>query len=251
MTARQPYRTPTAEERLAAARGLTAVLIEGRAASADLVELGFSVEDGFDESTGRPYTLAVNEPGTERAWGLYVVDKSAPPSVVVEVPHPNSDLRTEIAGLDYFHHVPGAVLLVAGAHRRARGRAADVAHQADSLFHAVAAELGGRGLPQVQLHGFGDRSMPGVDVVLSSGATLAGAPARRAAKELAAAGFVVCHAWQDPCKGLEGVTNAQGIAAARGGTMFLHVEMSRTLREDAARRASAMAALAAARLDTP
>jgi hypothetical protein len=251
LSARQAYRPPTDEERAAAVRGLAAVLADGVAASPDLAELGFSVEDGVDGTTGRPYTLAVNEPGTERAWGLYAVDRSAPPSLVVEVPHPNSDLLTEIAGLDYFHLVPGAVLLVAGAHRRARERQADVAHRTDSLFHAVAAELGARGLPQVQLHGFGDLSMPGADVVLSSGAARAGAPARRAAEELSAAGFAVCHAWQDPCKGLEGRTNAQGIAAARGGTMFLHVEMSRTLREDPARRAAATAALAAARLDAP
>ncbi|MEV6898927.1 hypothetical protein [Amycolatopsis sp. NPDC051372] len=50
---------------------------------------------------------------------MYVIDRSAPPSLVVEVPHPGFDLRTELFGVDLFRQVPGAVLLVAGAHRKA------------------------------------------------------------------------------------------------------------------------------------
>jgi hypothetical protein len=247
--ARQAYRAPKATERETAEQGFSA-LLDG-SASPELAELGFSVQDGVDEKTGRPYTLATNEPDSERAWGLYLIDRSAPVSLVVEVPHPASDLRTELFGLAYFRQVPGAVLLMAGAHRRAGENRGDVAHEENSLFHVVAASLAKRGLPQVQLHGFDDRSMPGKDFVLSPGATVAGAPAKRAADNLGAAGFVVCRAWTEPCKELEGTTNVQGKAAVAEGTMFLHVEMSRTVREDERRRAAVIRALAEARLDRP
>jgi hypothetical protein len=65
---------------------------------------------------------------------------------------------------------------------------------------------------------------------------------------LEAAGFAVCRAWDESCKGLEGTTNVQGKAAAQGGTFFLHVEMNRTVREDEQRRAAVATVLAEARL---
>jgi hypothetical protein len=244
----QPYRQPKAAEREAGEQAFSALLDAGRDGPAELAGLGFSVQNGVDTATGRPYTLAMNAPDSERAWGLYLIDRSAPPSLVVEVPHPASDLRTELFGLAYFRKAPGAVMLMAGAHRRADGNRGDVAHEEDSLFHVIAASLARRGLPQIQLHGFDDQSMPGKDFVLSAGATQAGAPARRAADGLSEAGFEVCRAWAEPCKELEGTTNVQGRTAAAEGTTFLHVEMSRTVREDAGRRAAVVGALAEARL---
>jgi hypothetical protein len=248
LSARQPYRSPKADERRNGARGFTDLVDAGRAIPTVLTDLGFSVVDDVDAETGRPYTLAVNEPDSERAWGMYVIDRSAPPSVVVEVPHPASDLRTELSGLALFRQVTGAVLLIAGAHRRADGRKADVAHEENSLFHVVATELARRGLPQVQLHGYHDENAPDRDIVISSGATQAGDQARRAADGLAVAGFAVCRAWDESCTGLEGTTNVQGKAAAQAGTVFLHVEMSRTIREDGQRRAAVAKVLADARL---
>jgi hypothetical protein len=249
LSAAQEYRSPKSDERRTAAAGFAAVL--DRRSAADFEKLGFSVHDGVDPATGRPYTIAVNEPGTERAWGMYVIDRSAPPSLVVEVPHPAFDLRTELFGVDLFRRVPGAVLLIAGAHRKADDGKADVAHEEDSVFHVVATALAGRGLAQVQLHGFHDQNLPSTDVVLSSGASLAGDAARRAATRLTADGFAVCRAWEERCKGLEGTTNVQGKLAASDGTMFLHVEMSRTVRESPERRADVVRALTEADLTKP
>jgi hypothetical protein len=251
LNAGQPYRPPKADERRSGAQGFAKLLDAGRAGPTELTGLGFSVLDDVDAETGRPYTLAVNEADSDRAWGMFVIDRSAPPSVVVEVPHPAFDLRTELFGLAYFRQVPGAVLLIAGAHRKADGSKADVAHEENSLFHVVATELARRGLPQVQLHGFHDQTAPDKEIVISSGATKAGDPARRAAAGLAGAGLVVCRVWDEPCGGLEGTTNVQGKAAAEDGSMFLHIEMSRTVREDVNRRAVVVKALADARLDKP
>ncbi|WP_370949497.1 hypothetical protein AB5J62_18670 [Amycolatopsis sp. cg5] len=217
----QEYHRPKSGELAAAATGFASAL--DRRGVADFAKIGFSVHDGTDPATGRPYTIAVHE----RAWGMYVIDRSAPPSLAVEVPHPASDLRTELLGVDLFRREPGAVLLVAGTHRKA----ADVAHETDSVFHAVATVLARRGLAQVQLHGFDDQNLPATDVVLSSGAGQAGDAAWRAADRLTAGGFAVCRAWREGCDGLEGMTNVQGEMAAAAGTVFLHVELSRTVRE--------------------
>ncbi|MFG1641318.1 hypothetical protein ACGFMK_13605 [Amycolatopsis sp. NPDC049252] len=230
-SARQPYRVPTPAE-LRTAESAFAAFLDHR--SHDLGELGFSVEGD---------TLAVQEPGTERAWGLYVVDRSAPLSLVVEVPHASSDLRTDRIGLALFRQVPGAVLAIGGAHRRRE----DPAHETRSVFHVVTTLLARRGLPQVQLHGFGDTTLTSADVVLSAGAAEAGDAARRAADRFAAAGFRVCRAWDEPCRGLAGTTNVQSQAAA--GTPFLHVELSRTVRET--RRADVVRALLDADLRKP
>ncbi|MDS0135370.1 MULTISPECIES: hypothetical protein [unclassified Amycolatopsis] len=227
---RQPYRHPMAAELETAGTGFAAWL-DGR--PHHLADLGFSVSGD----------VVVQEPGTERAWGLYAIDRSAPPSLVVEVPHPSSDLRTDRVGLALFRRVPGAVLAVAGAHRRRE----DPAHDTRTVFHVVSTLLARRGLPQVQLHGFNDRTMPAADVVVSAGAAEAGDAARRAADRLEAAGFRVRRAWADPCRGLTGTTNVQSQAA--GGTPFLHVELNRTTRET--RRDDVVRALAEADLRKP
>jgi hypothetical protein len=119
------------------------------------------------------------------------------------------------------------------------------------VFHVVAAALAGRGLAQVQLHGFDNLSAPGYDVVLSTGTTPARGPAVRLADRFGAAGLTVCRAWAQTCAGLEGTTNVQGQLATTDGTTFLHVELNRTLRDDDHRRATVVAALAAADVTRP
>lgn len=242
------YRPPTQEERDAAANGFALLLAGSREelAASDLTPLGFSVDHGVDEATGRAYLLVVNEPDSERAWGMYIVDLSAATRLAVEVPHPNSDLRTDEMGLELFRRVPGSVLLVAGAHRNAAGKAADVAHREDSIFHVVATAFASRGLLQVQLHGFDDTSLPAEDLVLSTGDSRAGAIAQHAALLLKQAGFAVCPAWRDECGQLAGTRNAQGRMAAQYGSPYLHIEASRTVREDASWRTTVIDMIEAA-----
>jgi hypothetical protein len=251
MSARQPYRPPDDAERTVAARGFADLAQHDRPGDTDLAILGFTVADFVDPETHRPYTLIQNEPNADRAWGLYLIDRSAPTSLAVEVPHPASDLHTELFGLDLFRRTPGAVLVMAGAHRRADSYRADVAHEADSIFQIMAAYLAGRGLPQVQLHGFGDKSAPGYDIVLSTGPTSAGDAAIRLGKGCRAAGLATCAAWAQICAGLEGNTNVQGQLAKTEGTVFLHVEMSRTIRDSDGSRSVVGNVLAAADINRP
>ena len=226
-----PYRPPSAAQRRQLLSGLRA-LAAGEPPRA-ATDLGFTVRTGVDRETGRRFGLAV-DPGDERAWGWYLIDLSAPVRLVIEVAHPNSDLRTEELGLALYQAVPGSVLAVAGTHRRAADEAGDVAHRSDSMFHAVAGDLAGRGLPQIQLHGFHDDNLPDTDVVVSPGAGDAGDTVRRVAERIDDAGFRVCRSWRQDCGRLEGTTNEQGRDAARRGTPFVHLEISRTIRDDRA-----------------
>ncbi|MDQ3577994.1 MAG: hypothetical protein M3443_10430, partial [Actinomycetota bacterium] len=92
-------------------------------ARATLDSLGFTTRTGVDAKTGRGFTVIANERASDRAWGLYVIDTTEQARVVVEVPHPASDLRTEVIGLELFRARPGMVLAMAGTHRRVAGGA--------------------------------------------------------------------------------------------------------------------------------
>jgi hypothetical protein len=220
------YEPPDERERRAFTTAFARLGADHRAALADLDALGLDTERDTDPDTGRPYAAAA-----ERGWGFYVVDLSRPTRIVVQVPHPANDLRTDEMGIELFRRMPGAVLAVAGTHRRAANGAGDVAHRTDTAFHALADDQARRGLPQVQLHGFGDDSLPGVDVVLSAGATEPTAALERIADGLDD-DMPVCRTWARDCGELEGRRNKQGEAAARYGTAFLHIEVSRSARED-------------------
>jgi hypothetical protein len=230
--AEQPYRDPTDAERAAAV-------------GSRFAELGFSSVEGVDEVTGRRYALHTSPPD-ERAWGAVLVDLSAPVRLAVEVPHPRTDIGTEWIGLDLFRAVPGSVLLIAGANRRAAGDLADVAHNENSLYQALSVDLARRGVPQLQLHGFADLNLPDHDIAVSTGGDRPNPLATRIADGLAEAGFDECRAWAQKCGRLEGTTNVQAKAAALANAPFAHVELSNRVRTDEPRRAGLIDALTAA-----
>lgn len=252
-SADQSYRHPSSAEReaaLAAADGMLAATMSPATVAA-FDDLGFDTATAPDPVTGRSYHLAVSRSGTERSWGALVVDLGAPAALLIEVPHTRSDRHTEDVGLALFRAVPGSVLLVAGAHRRAADGAADVAHERDSLFHALATHRADQGLPQVQLHGYAEDSAPGEQAVVSAGAGEFAGLAERVADRIAGAGLQVCRAWRGDCRSLAGRQNVQGIAAAKAGQPFVHLEISRGVRDDEQQRGALVAALAAAAPDRP
>lgn len=233
-----PYRDPDRKERgLARAAARTLVEAPGdhdRQAEA-FRALGFVAHHGDDPAAGRPYGLFLDR-STDRAWGAVLVNRSVPPRVVVEVPHPQSDINTERLGLALHRRLPGSVLLVAGAHRAAGDGDADVAHNDRSAFHAFAAELARLGLPQIQVHGFADRNLPDADAVVSTGSAAATDLAREVADGLRAIDLEPCRAWRQRCGRLEGTRNEQGRVAAELGAVFLHLELNWTVRQAADRR---------------
>lgn len=240
------YRPPHDAERAHLSRGVE-LLLNGRTAAAhrELSAIGFTVRVLHLDGSGRQVAEVAEDPPTARGWGRVYVDLSRPARWSVQVPHPRSDLRSELIGADVFDRVPGGVLVLAGAPRDVgQGNASDVAHRRDSAFDAVCDLLVARGLPGVQVHGFADESSPGHDVVVSPGAAAPGSDVRRAADLIAGAGERVCRVWEQSCGRLEGTTNVQGASAVEHGVPFLHIENSRSVRDDEAARTRVAAALA-------
>ncbi|MEU7041660.1 hypothetical protein AB0A77_11455 [Streptomyces varsoviensis] len=240
------YRGPTADQRDALADGVAKVL-DGRLDSARerLSAVDYTVRTARLAGTDRTVAEVTEKHRTERGWGRVYVDLDHRVRWSVQVPHPRSDLDTELIGAGLFARTPGGILVLAGAPRDAgTGISADMAHRRDSVFDAICDELVARRLPGIQVHGFADDSSPGHDVVLSPGPDAADpAPTRRAAKRLSTAGFAVCRAWSQQCGRLEGTTNVQAQSAADHGVPFLHVENNRALRASAASRTRLVTAL--------
>ncbi|WP_250029132.1 hypothetical protein [Paractinoplanes maris] len=229
MSATGPYRDPDRSERESGRKAFDAV-VRGDLAVAEKLfgDLGFRITQGTDLRTGRAVRIYWADP--ETGWGGLLVDPSAPARSVVEVPHPAYDLNTEKLGLSLYRALPGSLMLMAGAQRQAAGGEADVAHNDRSMFQVFAVAAAGHGLPQLQLHGFADRSLPGADAVVSTGSAAHNDLAVRIARELEADDRQVCRAWVSRCTGLEGRTNVQGAAA--GDAEFIHLELGWSLRRD-------------------
>jgi hypothetical protein len=248
VSARQPYRDPDDGERRAAEAGLAGLVVGDLTGAAEVLgALGFTITTDSDPVTGRGYAMAVSETGTERAWGLYLTDTSAPPRLCVAVPHPKSDLRCEQLALRLWRAVPGGVLVMATVHRRANGGTADHAHNTASVFQGFWTGVAGpRGIPQVQIHGFGDATAS--EQVAVSVATGAVHPAaERIAADIAATGLVTTRSWDGTADvDLRALTNIQGHAAATNDWIWVHIEHNRTVREDEALWHPAMDAVAAA-----
>ncbi len=229
------YRDPDAEERSTARRAARSLIADhGSANERDALfgDLGFVVHRGIDPATGRPFDLYLATGSDDRSWGAVSVDRSGIPGVVIEVPHPRFDINTEKLGLALHRRVPGSVLLVAGAHRHAADGDADVTHNNRSLFHVLAVELGRSGLYQIQLHGFADRNLPDSDAVVSTGSAPASDGAYRIAAAISDIGLLTCRAWAGRCGQLEGKTNEQGRSTAKFDGVFIHLELSWSVRSD-------------------
>jgi hypothetical protein len=245
----QPYRDPDPDEWRLAMAAMGHLVAPGRdppTATSGLTRLGFAHTDDVDASTGRRYALYADQARNGQAWGVVLVDLSVPARLVVEVPHPNSDLRTERMGVQLFRLTPGSVVLMAGAHRRAGNGAADVAHNDRSLFSALAAAAADRRLPQIQLHGFADHNLAGLDAVVSTGTRAATPAAVRIADKLRKIGLTTCQSWENSRGRLEGIGNVQALAAERAGSVFIHLELNWRIRRDDGLRAGAVEAVAAA-----
>jgi hypothetical protein len=189
----------------------------------------------------------LREGGTQRrGWGLFVQRLDGSSRLVVEVPHPIADAKTELLGLEIFNATRADALLIAGAHRSAApGAEADVAHQPDSAFAAVNRAAAQRGTVVLQPHGF-DARAPGRrlgDAVVSSGTPEPGLLAVALARELRHLGVRTCLYRGDRCRELAARTNVEGIAARRAGAVFIHLELAKTLRSSAHRRARIVSAI--------
>ena len=187
--------------------------------------------------------------GMTEGLGLYAVREGtgAPPGLVIEVPHPRADQRTEYLGTELFTALDASALFVAGAHRTAGDGAADVAHEPASAFAAVDQAVVGRGTVVLQVHGFDESRHPGyAQIVLSSGESTPGSLLERLDRELEDAGFDTCVYDGDRCQALGATRNVQAAHARTVGATFIHLELELDLREPGKQRDTLVAALAEA-----
>lgn len=231
ITSGQAYAEPTATDATNFIKGMYDVM-GGATTSAELAALGFTITTGVEAVTKREYALIVNEYGTARAWGAYLIDMSEPITQMIQCPHPVFDSTTEVMTLELWRRLPGSILMLAGAHRSAPSgtNLADVAHQVGSLFHLVSAELSVHGIGQIQIHGYADASDTAHDVIVASGSSNETAAHKKIADQLESAGFRIGRGWDGTATVLTGLTNSQGDLALANGAPFIHIETNSTVR---------------------
>jgi hypothetical protein len=185
-------------------------------------------------------------PDHKRGAGIVVVRPSYGAPVMVEAPHSFFDLGTLDLSLIAFEVLQARALLVNTLHRGGTGtkqqrreRALsgesemDAAHNPDTFLARAHARLT-RLQPELvalQLHGYSDKRVPGVRVVVSAARTKANAGA--VADALAAVlGPGAVRLYPDEVDVLGGTTNSQARASRKAGTGLLHLEMSAALRRE-------------------
>jgi acid phosphatase type 7 len=241
----EAYDVPTASERSTMASAYDAIEAGDLLRAASLADpLGYDVVQYKDTTTGRNLIVLSerrNQDGSwPHAWGMYVFSPTASSDTTVEVPHPVADWNTEDVGVETFRKANAEDLFVAGAHRDANSDgSADVAHEADSVFEDIHEAAIGPSTKVFQPHGFSQANHPDCgEVVVSAGMSPPTQLAQKVDGDLRNAGFdTVLYDSDSSCRELGATTNVQG-AFTRDviGADFLHVEVSRPIRDDAVRR---------------
>lgn len=190
----------------------------------------FEILRGSDPKSKRNYALLRNSFGVPEAWGFYL--KSGVPKIVIQSPHPVADENSEHIAFEIWRRVNNSILMIAGAHRQAGGPGgnqglADVPWNSGSMFNKVALHY--IPLPQLQVHGFTNSTAPDKDIVLASGSALPMQLLVNLADALEAEGFRVGRVWEGYPE-LTAVGNKQSLGAKAAGSIFMHMEMNRTVR---------------------
>lgn len=230
LTASHPYADPS-EEQVSEVLNAVRLLMRGKTATAPN---GMEIIEGYSEEANRNVRVLRSIPGNGLYWGMWVFPINFTFSGIVEAPHPVFDADSDDIACKVWSKSPkGTVLAVAGSHRTNPDGTdpRDVAHNTNSMWHRVTTAIAQPGLPEFQLHGFGDDSMPGVGAVVSSGSSPLSAGVIRTEAFIAAAGITTARQWDGSATKLIGMSNIQGDAAAVRGNPFLHIELSKSVRD--------------------
>ncbi|WP_394833958.1 hypothetical protein LVJ94_46380 [Pendulispora rubella] len=195
-----------------------------------------------------PDTVLVREVGDRRrGGGAYVVRKGSASSLLVQAPHTFYDQGTFPLACELFQRTRARALFINTVHRYRASPAAedgshpsDVAHAANSIFHAFTEGAVDAITPisVVQLHGFVERNVP-AHAVVSTGEKQAGGPlVAKTARALEGVLGPRVFRYPEDTRELGALTNVQGILVRRAGGRFLHVEMAEATRRDLLRDAS-------------
>ncbi|WP_144242400.1 hypothetical protein [Corynebacterium ureicelerivorans] len=196
---------------------------------------GAEVIEGYSAAAKRNVRVLRSTPGNGLYWGMWVFPVDSVVSGVVEAPHPVFDGGSDDIAVQVWQRSPaGTVLAVAGSHRTNPDGTdpRDAAHNTKSMWHKVTTKIAQPGQPELQLHGFGDASMPGVGAVVSSGSSPLSAGVIRTEAFIASAGITTARQWDGSATKLIGMANIQGDVAAQRGNPFLHIELAKTVRDN-------------------
>lgn len=237
------YQDPSAEQ-VAAVSAAAAAMARGDAPAS--VPEGCEYVEGWDSVARRGVRVLYSVPGNGLYWGVFVAPM-VPVSGVVEAPHPVFDAGSDDAAVRVWQASPaGTALVVSGSHRTNPDgtNPRDAAHNSEHMFNVVVGVWAQAGLPELQVHGFGEGSLDGVDAVVSSGSSPLSAGVVRLDDYLRAAGLVTQRQWDGSATKLTGMSNVQGDAAAARGNPFGHVETGPSVRKDPSRFVEAVTASA-------
>lgn len=266
------YRHPTTREKEALLKvvemvykGLNSPEDEFRAQalalSADYELLRLTVLSGQTYIVLQPKGFANGDFAGNPGFGIFVFDPAGDKDIIVEAPHPRSDLRSTDLALVALERIPAFTLLIAGADRRANlspenattrlgdlddfnGDISDVSFSDNvgSLFHQTHILLtslivkDGKKPFVYQFHSFGERNdgKAWPDIVLSNGVlNQKNEPAELSflKKELQARGHYagVYTTTQAYLRELSASHNPQGIQTRLWGT-FIHIEVGNDCR---------------------
>jgi len=190
-----------------------------------------------DSSTGNKFYILVEGPNVNRGWGSYFFiagqNRLSSPRVIVEAPHPVTDLNSQNIAYEIFvnsyPHVFG--FFVSGVERTfgPKGQT-DMAHRTLSVFETATEVFTGLGSVVIQIHSFSANLHPQYPlVVLSSGDGGTNGALESIASNLRESGISVGIFDGFKYEALSATTNVQGryVRAAGGG--FTHVEISSTV----------------------
>lgn len=177
----------------------------------------------------------------KNGWGLYIFRKQSFREIVIEAPHPIADVKTSTVALHLYRALDAKALIIAGTHRDANiDGSADPARNQDSIFQVVHSTLFEPGeepnkkMIFVQIHGYSTARHPGYpDIIL--GYNWENDPEKdgilaKVVESMQKHKIHVGICDGKKYKGLCGVSNAQ--RQATDGGIFLHIELSETIRRD-------------------
>jgi len=187
----------------------------------------------YTDTDSESYHYVLREKSSRvRGYGIFIFNPVQSSNVIVEVPHPGTDVQTGTVGIRIYSDSRPRAFLMAGA-RRDAGAQADVARNVKSFFEAVHETLVSSKSIVVQVHGFSQSNRVGYpEVVISTGSAIVSSWAQALRNAFVSVGFEVGiydgSSWDD----LAGTTNVQGKYVNLIGASFLHVELSLKLRTE-------------------
>ncbi len=234
---------PGPEELHRAARLFLAELTgdDGRTLAAGWRRLGFERTEAKDQAMARGCHLIQERTGRRTGRGTFLLCPMAGTRIALQIPHRYTDLDTGTLGQQMAREWPWVAVAWNSVPRNTPldgGGTADLTHMPASYFNALIEALADSGLVMriVQLHGFSQakRRSPaarGAHLILSAGTHAPPQTLYAQAECLRRNLTEAARLFPDEVDELGAVTNVQGQVARQRGLEFIHVEMSRPLRQ--------------------